>query len=201
MVVIVDDLPWLDTPSARALSFALRRLRLEPVGVLAAVRTDWSGCLPRLATDSIPAERMDHLSLGPLSLGAIRELLATRTTLSPSRSLLLRLHETSGGNPLFALELAARLHAGMPPGPHEVLGVPESLRRLVLGRITGLSPGTRDVLLVSSLSTEPVLPVICAAAPDPATAYVDLEGHPDRLGDKRRRQSGFRSSAGAVAHR
>ena len=175
VVVIVDELPWLDTPSARALSFALRRLRLEPVGVLAAVRTDWSGCRPRLATDSIPAERMDHLSLGPLSLGAIRELLATRTTLSPSRSLLLRLHETSGGNPLFALELAARLHAGMPPGPHEILDVPESLRRLVLGRISGLSPGTRDVLLVSSLSTEPVLPVICAAVPDPATAYVDLE--------------------------
>ena len=42
VVVLIDDLPWLDTPSARALSFALRRLRLEPVGLLAAVRTDWS---------------------------------------------------------------------------------------------------------------------------------------------------------------
>jgi len=175
VLVVVDDLAWLDTASARALSFALRRLRLEPVGMLAAVRTDWSGIPPPLAADSIPAGRVDRLRLGPLSLGAIRELLATRTTLSPGRSLLLRLHEASGGNPRFALELAARAHAGIPPALHDTLDVPDSLRRLVLGRITGLAPGPRDVLLVSSLSAEPALPVICAAARDPATAHADLE--------------------------
>ena len=43
VLVIVDDLRWLDAPSSGALSYALRRLRLEPVGLLAAVRTDWSG--------------------------------------------------------------------------------------------------------------------------------------------------------------
>jgi len=175
VVVVVDDLAWLDTASARALSFALRRLRLEPVGLLAAVRTDWSGIPPPLAADRFPAGRVDRVRLGPLSLGAIRELLATRTTLSPGRSLLLRLHEASGGNPLFALELAARAQAGIPPAWHDTLDVPDSLRQLVLGRITGLAPGPRDVLLVSSLSAEPALPVICAAARDPATAHADLE--------------------------
>ena len=125
VVIVVDDLAWLDTTSARALSFALRRLRLEPVGLLAAVRTDWSGTLPPLAADGVPAERVDRLRLGPLSLGAIRELLATRTTLSPGRSLLLRLHEASGGNPLFALELAARAHAWIPPALHDTLDVPD----------------------------------------------------------------------------
>jgi DNA-binding CsgD family transcriptional regulator len=175
VLVVIDDLPWLDTASARALSFALRRLRLEPVGLLAAVRTDWSGILPRLTTDTVPAERVDRLRLGPLSLGAIRELLATRTALSPGRSLLLRLHEASGGNPLFALELAARAQAGSPPAWHDLLDVPDSLRRLVLGRIAGLADGPRDVLLVSSLSAEPALPVICAAARDPGTAHADLE--------------------------
>jgi DNA-binding CsgD family transcriptional regulator/tetratricopeptide (TPR) repeat protein len=175
VVVVVDDLAWLDTASARALSFALRRLRLEPVGLLAAVRTDWSGIPPLLAADSVPADRVDRQRLGPLSLGAIRELLATRTTLSPGRSLLLRLHEASGGNPLFALELAARAQAGISPAWHDTLDVPDSLRRLVLGRITGLAPGPRDVLLVSSLSAEPALAVICAASRDPATAHADLE--------------------------
>jgi DNA-binding CsgD family transcriptional regulator len=175
VLVVVDDLQWLDTSSACALSFALRRLRLEPVGLLAAVRTDWSGNLPPLATDCAPAGRVDHLRLGPLSLEAIRELLATRTTLSPGRSLLLRLHETSGGNPLFALELAARTRADVLPALHDTLDVPDSLRRLVLGRAAVLPRGPRDVLLVSSLSAEPVLPVICAAARDPATAHADLE--------------------------
>jgi predicted ATPase len=73
VLVIVDDLPWLDTASARVLSFALRRLKLEPVSLLAAVRTDWSADPPPLATDSFPAGRVDRVRLGPLSLGAIRE--------------------------------------------------------------------------------------------------------------------------------
>jgi len=175
VLVVIDDLQWLDTGSACVLSFALRRLRLEPVRLLAAVRTDWSGNMPLLATDSVPAGQVDHLRLRPLSLGAIRELLATRTTPSPGRSLLLRLHETSGGNPLLALELAARTHGDLPPGLPDTSDVSDSLRRLVLGRAAVLPPGPRDVLLVSSLSAEPVLPVICAAARDPATAHAGLE--------------------------
>ena len=141
VAVVVDDLPWLDAPSARALSFALRRLRLEPVGLLAAVRTNWWGEPPTLATDSVPAERLDRLRLGPLRLGAIREVLAARTTLPPGRSLLLRIHEASGGNPLFALELAARLDAGFRGGPLGTLDVPDSLHRLVIGGVTGCRPG------------------------------------------------------------
>jgi DNA-binding CsgD family transcriptional regulator len=175
VLVIVDDLPWLDAPSARALSYALCRLPLEPVGLLAAVRTDWSGGRPTLLAGSVPVERTDYLRLGPLSFGAIRELLASRTTLSLSRPLLLRVHEASGGNPLFALELAARFQGGVRPRPGETLDVPVSLRQLVLGRVTGLSAGTRDVLLVSSLSAEPALSVICAAARNPANAHADLE--------------------------
>ena len=175
VVIVIDDLPWLDSPSARALSFALRRLRHEPVGLLSAVRTDWSAGSPWLATSTIPAERVDSLRLKPLSLGAIRELLAIRTTLSPSRSLLLRLYETSGGNPLFALELAARATSGIPPGPRDTLDVPDSLLRLVSRRVTRLPRRTRDVLLVCALATDPVLPVISAAARQPATAFADLQ--------------------------
>ncbi len=175
VLVIVDDLPWLDTASARMLSFALRRLRDEPVGLLAAVRTEWSGEPRPMATDSIPAGRVGRIRLGPLSLGATRELLVSRTSFSPNRSLLLRIHDKSGGNPLFALELAARAHANSLPGLLDTVRMPDSLRRLVLGRVALLPPGARDVLLVSSLSMEPVLPVICAAASNPATVHTDLE--------------------------
>jgi DNA-binding CsgD family transcriptional regulator len=175
VLLVVDDLPWLDEPSARALSFALRRLRRDPVGLLAAVRTGWSGDQPPMAMDGIPWTGVDHLRLGPLNLDAIRELLATRIRLSPSRSLVSRLHEVSGGNPLFALELAARAHAGGAGASLDTLGTPDSLRRLVLGTVSGLPPGTRDVLLVSALSAEPAVPVICAATRCPATAHTDLE--------------------------
>jgi DNA-binding CsgD family transcriptional regulator len=175
VLIVIDDLPWLDAASARMLSFALRRLRDERVGVLAAVRTGWLADPAPMATDCVPAAKVDRIRLGPLSLGATRELLATRTSFSPGRSLLLQIHDKSGGNPLFALELAARAHANSLPGLLDTVRLPDSLRRLMLGRITVLPARTRDVLLISSLSAEPVLPVICAAASNPATAHIDLE--------------------------
>src|SRR5205807_1680724 len=51
----------------------------------------------------------------------------------------------------------------------------DSLRRLVSGRVTGLSRRARDVLLVCALAAEPALPVISAAARQPATAHADLQ--------------------------
>jgi DNA-binding CsgD family transcriptional regulator len=175
VLVVVDDLPWLDAASARVLSFAMRRLRNERVGLLAAVRANWSADSRPIATDSIPAVKVNRIELGPLSLGATRELLVTRTSFSPRRSLLVRIHEISGGNPLFALELTAGVRTGSLPGLADAVHLPDSLRRLVLGRVAALPPGTRDVLLVSSLSAEQVLPVISGAARNPATAHTDLE--------------------------
>src|SRR5215470_17812387 len=43
VVVAVDDLQWIDRPSAAALEFALRRLGSEPVGLLASVRIQVGG--------------------------------------------------------------------------------------------------------------------------------------------------------------
>jgi DNA-binding CsgD family transcriptional regulator len=175
VVMVADDLQWLDPASACALSFVLRRLRHEPVGLLAAARTGWLARRPQLATDAVPAERAERLPLGPLSQDAIRELLAARAAQPPGRSLVTRLHAASGGNPRFALQLAAAAQARFPAGRHDGLDVPDSLRRVVAARIARLPRGARDILLVSSLSAEPVLPVICAAARNPASAHADLD--------------------------
>lgn len=156
------------------LSFALRRLREEPVGLLTAVRTDWSADPRPMATERAPAARVDRIRLRPLSLGATLELLATRTAFSQVDRCCCR-YTTSRGNPLFALELAAGAHANSLPGLLDTVRMPDSLRRLVLERVTLLPPGSRDVLLVRSLSTETALLAICAAASNPATAYTDLE--------------------------
>ncbi len=43
VLLVIDDLPWLDLPSARVLAFLLRRMRDEPVRLLAAARTGWTG--------------------------------------------------------------------------------------------------------------------------------------------------------------
>ena len=39
LILAIDDVQWLDRPSARALGFALRRLSKEPIALLATQRT------------------------------------------------------------------------------------------------------------------------------------------------------------------
>jgi hypothetical protein len=67
VLVVIDDLPWLDPPTSAALSFAIRRLTDEPVGLVCAQRTDQFGKLP---LDLEHAHlRADLLPVGGLSLG------------------------------------------------------------------------------------------------------------------------------------
>jgi hypothetical protein len=85
VLVAVDDLQWLDGPSARALAFALRRLRDERVGFLSTVRRlpgDHAQAeLPRL----LPEGLVDELAISPLNLGELFQLARGRSQVELSR--------------------------------------------------------------------------------------------------------------------
>ena len=57
---------------------------------------------------------------------------------------MLRIHERSGGNPFFALELGRTLEADV--SPLDPLPVPETLDELLRARLAGLPDATRDAL-------------------------------------------------------
>ena len=178
VLLVVDDIAWLDLPTASVVSFALRRARAIPLGVLGSVRTGWDEDRPAVpALEHCDGVRIDRVAVGPLTLGGTRRLLESRLGLAPDRTTLIRLHEASGGNPMFALELASTsAFAGSRSGP-ETLAVPQSLRRLVTGRIGALSARCRDLLLAAALSTsDRSRSLVLAAAADPATAEDDLDG-------------------------
>ncbi len=157
VLVAVDDVQWLDRPSARALAFAVRRLEHEPVRTLASLRSDPR---QRPATPEL-AEILERgggrsLRVGPLSVGAVERLLAEQLDMTLPRSALLRLHDTSGGNPFFALEIGrALVEAGALPGPGEALPVPDDLHDLLVDRVRRLSAPARDLLLLASLLSHP----------------------------------------------
>jgi DNA-binding CsgD family transcriptional regulator len=103
VLIAIDDLQWLDTASVRALRFALRRIAAEPVAVLATTRPGARDPLGLMSL--LPPSRIETLVLGPLGLPELRRVVGqVVTTLTPL--MLRRIHEVSGGNPLFALELA-----------------------------------------------------------------------------------------------
>jgi DNA-binding CsgD family transcriptional regulator len=147
VVLAVDDVQWLDSSSADALAFALRRLRKDPVLLLLARRLD-DGAEPSDLERAIEAERAERLRVGPLSVGAIQALLRARLDRVFSRPTLIKIHDASGGNPFYALELARALGGDI--DPTQPLPVPETLEALLRKRLDGLPEPTREALVLVS---------------------------------------------------
>src|SRR5262245_20077217 len=157
VLVAVDDVQWIDSASAAALAFAIRRLGSEsPVGVLTTARVE-SGRAPdpRGLEHLRPAGR-PPLRLGPLELAALHDLLDARLGVGFSRPVLQRIEQESGGNPLFAIELGRALRdSGLRPGPGEPLPLDHGFRELLEARSARLRPATRDGLLAVALMAHP----------------------------------------------
>jgi DNA-binding CsgD family transcriptional regulator len=164
LVVAVDDLQWLDAPSLFALEFAARRLRDESVGVLLALRPERAEA-PSIEFERwLPEERVRRIRLGPLSLGAMHHLVQGRLGVALSRPLLQRVHETSGGNPFFALELARALQQrGEQPRAGEPLPVSGELRQLLGARLGALSDDEQEALRVAASVPQPTVGLVADA--------------------------------------
>ncbi len=72
-----------------------------------------------------------------------------------TRPELARLTALSGGNPLFALELAKQDPGGAADTLFGLPEAPPSLDELVLGQIVALAAGARDLLLTAALPPGP----------------------------------------------
>jgi DNA-binding CsgD family transcriptional regulator len=147
VLIAVDDVQWLDAPSLSALAFALRRIDASNILVLLARRLP-DGSQPSWLDGTLGSERVHRLALGPLSVGAVHQFLRDRLGRPFARQTLLRIHERSGGNPFFALELARVLDANV--DPLEPLPVPETLDELLRARIAGLPAATRHALALAA---------------------------------------------------
>jgi DNA-binding CsgD family transcriptional regulator len=146
-LLAVDDVQWLDPASSHALAFALRRLDASPVSVLLARRRDEDARHVELER-ALGVGRVRELTVGPLSAGALHRFLLDRLGVAFPRQTLLRIHEWSGGNPFFALEMARVLPADV--DPFRPLPVPETVEELVGTRISALPAPTRRALALAA---------------------------------------------------
>ena len=159
----VDDIQWLDAASRAALGYALARLEREQVAALLAVR----GGVPDWLRRAVPEDRLQTVDVTGLSLGATHELIHTRLDTTFPRPTLIKLWETSSGNPFFALELATALHRrGGTLAPGEELPIPTSLDELLHARIDSLGPEALDVARAVAELAEPTVALLEAALGD-----------------------------------
>jgi hypothetical protein len=170
VLVAIDDVQWLDGSSQRALEFMARRLVDQPVGGLAAAR-------PNPGHSRL--EGTESVHLGPLSLGALHQLIKARAALTLTRPTLLRVHRTTGGNPFYALELVAALvNAGL-PGASEPWPVPDDVRAIVTDPLGRLPARVRSALLAAACSARSTIVELDSWALGPAEAagIVTIDRH------------------------
>jgi DNA-binding CsgD family transcriptional regulator len=189
LVIAIDDVQWLDRPSASALEFVARRLRSEPIGLVLA-RRGVDADAPLALDQALPGEAVRRLLVGPLGGDALERLVRARLDVHLGPPVLRQLEAASGGNPYFALELARSLaERDRPLGPGEPLPVPGSLRTLVGERLADLAPSAHEAALATSALARPTVALVEASlhSADPAAAIAEaidagvLELDRDRL--------------------
>jgi DNA-binding CsgD family transcriptional regulator len=149
LVIAIDDLQWLDGPTAVALGYVLRRLGAEPVGLLASARVSGGGDAPT-AGAGLAAGRVEHLRIGPLAPADFEAAIRAEVDSRLSRLTIRRLFDACGGNLFYGFELARVLdRMESEPLPGEPLPVPAGMQGVLGARIAALPADVQDVLLAA----------------------------------------------------
>lgn len=155
VLVAIDDIQWLEPDSRFVLSLAARRLTDEPVAFLFTTRPG-APVDPLPSPQPTPGDQIERVRLGPLSIGALHVLFLQRTGQVLPRPALRALHDLSGGNPFYALELATAYQRGL-----IVLRldepIPAGLDAVVTARLAALPIETQRCLTAVAAVSRPTL--------------------------------------------
>ncbi|CAN5566038.1 LuxR family transcriptional regulator [soil metagenome] len=169
LLLMVDDVQWLDPSSAQVVAFAARRLNGR-MGILLAVRSEPNaGARP----DWLQLPRPDgihRLRIQPLSLGGLHAVVSERLGRSFPRPVMTRIAEVSGGNPFYAIELARAIDGAA----GAEMSMPTTLTDLVRGRIGQVDAEVQACLLATACLATPTIEVVAHAVKRKAGTVVDL---------------------------
>ena len=158
VLMVVDDLPWLDRASAGVLGFVARRLAGSRVGFLAALRPGQESFFERAG--------LPQHELGPLDEQAANALVSSCfPELAPR--VRLRVVAEAQGNPLALLELPAMLSGAQRAAAEAlpvVLPLSRRLQALFASRAADLPEPARRLLLLAVLEGSGDVRLLHAAA-------------------------------------
>ena len=167
LVLILDDLQWVEPTALLLLRQLVRTLADAPVLVLVSRRDPGEQISDQLRTALAELERgeITHLQLTGLNEAELAELVVAATRATPDAELRRatgRLRDETAGNPLYASQLvrhwmdlgrAASEREGQQGRPTMVMpeGVPPSLREVVWSRVRALGQDVFAVLGAASV--------------------------------------------------
>jgi DNA-binding CsgD family transcriptional regulator/tetratricopeptide (TPR) repeat protein len=146
VLLIIEDVHWIDPSSRDLLSFLIHNARRDRVAVVATYRSDEldrGHPLRPFLSELERSGRAERIELGGLGYAQVAEQIGAITGRSPAPPSVRVIFARTEGNPFYVEEL---LGGGDRMGGDPVGGLPTSLREALLLRIERLSPRTRDVL-------------------------------------------------------
>ncbi|MFE2187970.1 AAA family ATPase [Streptomyces sp. NPDC059455] len=177
VLVVADDLQWIDAGSLELLAFATRRIGDEPLAVLAGAR-DRAGEGARGGATA-PFSGFPLRTLDPLDATSAG-LLLDRQPYPPTGSRRLRILDQAAGNPLALIELArANGACGADPAGSadgELLPPTDRLMRVFAADLETLPETTRQALLLVAADDRAVAGRVEVLAPAEAAGLLRITG-------------------------
>ncbi|GII34304.1 ATP-binding protein [Planotetraspora mira] len=152
LLIVVDDVQWLDGPTTEVLGFVARRVRSDPIVLLMALRDGYP--------TSLDASDVPELRLTGLESAAAEALLDAQAT-GLSVGMRWRVLSEAAGNPLALVELPLALDAGI-TDETGFLPLTARLEQAFAVRLAELPPHTRGMLLVAAANDGHDLASACA---------------------------------------
>jgi DNA-binding CsgD family transcriptional regulator len=145
IVVVIDDVQWVDDPSLAWIGYLARRVADLPVVLFVGLRSGDPGGERAEIAQLVSDVGVRRLVLGRLSAAAVGEIVRDQLDADAEESFCAAVGELSGGNPLLARELlAAARQEGLAARDASVpaleLLAPAAVGTSVLGRLRRLGP-------------------------------------------------------------
>ena len=171
VVVVVEDLQWIDASSADFLRFLLSRMIAARLVVVATVRTDGLAARARIRQllselGRLPSVR--RLDLEPFDVAEVQEYLSWASGDQMDPDVAAAVLRRTGGNPYYVETLATADAAGKVEGE-----IPRALADLLTGRVDSLPDHARTVVRCAAVAGHAVPDRLLRQVVDLGDADVD----------------------------
>ena len=160
LVLLLDDLQLADEVTLQLLHYLMRQKPLNRLLVIGAFREEEVAQASALEQLLQNAEKEDLVHLEPLSDLDLARLLAESLEAPGDESFVRALHERSGGNPFFAIQMLRLLHeegrlvrdgTAWRMAPRTTLELPPAVRDAIVRRLRQIGPEEREALTLSAV--------------------------------------------------
>jgi ATP/maltotriose-dependent transcriptional regulator MalT len=151
VVIVIDDAQWADPLSLQALTFALRRLRVDRVLAIVVARDLADGHIPGSLRRALTDEYGHHLRLSGLAWSELGDLASQLGTDGLTGRALRQLRDHTQGNPLHARALLEEVPAETLHEVSRPLPAPRSFALLVLRRLASCPAAVVDLVAAAAV--------------------------------------------------